>query len=111
SFVSYAGTLRMIQAIANDRPLSVCTTDGDYFTPPGLMTLAIAECAAHDASYLVWSCWDEKFRAHSAAAVAQYHQFLADQTHLVARSQPVSDLLLIWPYENWLRRDDCPTAS
>jgi dienelactone hydrolase len=110
SYVSYAGTLRLLPAISSGRPLSICTTAGDYTTPPNLMRLAIAECTAHDTSYMVWSCWEPAFRAANAAAVARYHDFLEAHTALFGSSRPVADLLLVWPYENWLRRGDCPTA-
>jgi hypothetical protein len=109
-WVSYAGTLRLIHAVGNGRPLSICATDGDYISPPALTRLAIAECTAHDAAYMVWSCWDAPLRAAFSAAIARYHAFLDEHPDLFAGSRPVTDLLLVWPYENWLRREDCPTA-
>jgi hypothetical protein len=109
-YVSYAGTLRMLPAISSGRALSICTIDGNYTSPPDFMGLAIAECTAHDAAYMVWSCWDAAFRAASAATVARYHGFLGAHQALIAHTKPVADLLLVWPYENWLVRSDCPTA-
>ncbi len=110
-FVSYAGTLRLLHAISNSRPLSICTTDGDYVAPADLMDLAIAECAAHDAAYMVWSCWDPAFRNGFATNVARYHGFMRTNEAFFAASKPVSEMLLVFPYENWLRRRDCPTAA
>jgi hypothetical protein len=102
--------LRLVHAIDNGRPLSICTTDGDYIGPPDLMGLSIAECTAHDASYMVWSCWEPAFREAFAAGAARYHSFLATNVPLLVDSRPVSDFLLVWPYENWLRQPDCITA-
>ena len=110
-YVSYAQNLRMIPAIARGRYLNVCTlTPGEYTTPPDLMNLAIAECTAHDASYLVWSCWDPAYRAGMEGSVRRYHDFLSRYAGLLGKTTPVSDVLLIWPYDRWLDRGDCPTA-
>ncbi len=110
-YVSYASTLRLIHAIGNGRPLAICTTDGDYIAPVNLMALSIAECTAHDAAYMVWSCWEPAFRDSLAASVARYHNFLEAHAGLFSNSQSVADVLLIWPYENWLNRDVCLTAQ
>jgi hypothetical protein len=110
-YISYGSTLHLLHAIGNGRPLSICTTDGDYIGPPNLMGLAIAECTAHDAAYLVWSCWQPAFRSADTTAVARYHGFLAAHPTLFANTRPDAELLVVWPYENWLRRTDCPTAN
>jgi hypothetical protein len=111
AYVSYAGTLRLLQALANGRPLSICTTDGDYVCPPAMMGLAIAECTAHDAAYMAWTCWEPAYRRDFAAGLARYHQFLDQQSALIHNSQLVADLLLVWPYENWIEKGGCMTAE
>jgi len=112
SYVSYASTIRMIHSIGDQRPISVSTiANGSYTTPPNMMKLATAECAANDAAYMVWACWDEKYRQSNAAAVKQYHVFMDKHPDLFAESKPLSEGVLIWPYENWPTRDDCPTAG
>ena len=101
----------MIPAIARGRYLNVCTlAPGEYTTPPNLMKLAIAECTAHDASYLVWSCWDPAYRTGMERSVRQYHDFLSRYAALLGKTAPASDVLLIWPYDQWLDRGECPTA-
>lgn len=110
SYVSYGSTLDLIHAVGNGRPLSICTTDGGRIGPPNLMALSIAECTAHDASYMVWSCWEPGFRDVFAASLARYHKFLETNAALFEESRPAADVLLIWPYENWLRHSECVTA-
>lgn len=109
--ISYAPTLKMIHAIGHGKPISACTiAPGNYITPPTMMQLAIAECAANDAAYMVWACWDEQYRKINEQAVRQYHDFMGKHPDLFGETAPVSDVALIWPYERWLERDDCPTA-
>lgn len=111
TYLSYASTLRMIHAIAHGRPISTCTiADGHYTTPPDMMKLAIAECAANDAAYMVWACWEQQYRGDNEKAVRQYHDFMVKHSDLFKNTKPVSDTVLIWPYDDWLTRDDCPTA-
>jgi len=109
--ISYAQTLRMLPAISRGKPINICTlVSGDYTTPPNLMKLAIAECAAHDASYVVWSCWDPAHRSRLEKSVKPYHDFLDLNADMLGESAPVSDVVLIWPYARWIEREDCPTA-
>ncbi len=111
AFVSYAGPLRMLHAINNGRPLSICTIDGNYTAPAGFMKLAIAECAAHDAAYMVWSCWELAARTALEENVAAYHDFMRKHEKLFVDSRSAPEMLLIWPSENWVRTRDCATAS
>lgn len=109
--ISYAQTLRMLPAISRGKHINVCTlASGDYTTPPNLMKLAIAECAAHDASYVVWSCWDPAHRPRLEKSVKAYHDFLDLNADILGGSAPASEVLLIWPYGRWIEREDCPTA-
>lgn len=110
SYVSYGSTLRLIHAIANGRPLAVCTTDGDYVCPPELMGLAIAECTAHDAAYMAWTCWKPDVRKGFAVELDRYQEFLQTNAALFGGTSAPADLLLVWPYENWVNRSDCPTT-
>lgn len=111
TYMSYGPTLKMVHAIGHGRPISACTiAAGNYTTPPNMMKLAIAECAAHDAAYMVWACWDQQYRQPNAQSVRQYHDFLGKHSDLFKNTKPVSDVVLNWPYDNWLQRDDCPTA-
>lgn len=110
-YVSYGSTLRMVHSLSHGRPLSICTTDGDYLGPPGLMGLAIAECTAHDAAYMVWSCWEPAYRGSFAAGLNRYHTFLAGHREWFERSEAVPELLLLWPYENWVHESRCYTAE
>lgn len=112
TYTSYASTIKMVHAIGHGRPISACTiANGNYTTPPNMMKLAIAECAANDAAYMVWACWDEHYRQANAKSVRQYHDFMGKHQDLFKDTKPISDVALIWPYDNWLQRDDCPTAA
>ncbi len=108
-FVSYGSTLRLLHAITS-QPLSVCTIDGNYTAPADFMCLATAECKAHDAAYMVWSCWDPAFRSGLAASVARYQDFIRTNEGMFVCAGPVSEILLVWPYQNWLHQRDCLTA-
>lgn len=112
SFISYAGTIKMIHSVGRDLPLVVCTiAHGNYWTPPHQRNLAIAECTAHNAAYMVWSCWDEQYRGAMSNEVEKYHNFIDKNTDLLASTKSVSNVLLIFAYNNWLKTDKCHTAE
>ena len=109
TYISYAPTIKMVHAIGHNKPLSVCTiANSSYITPPNMMKLAIAECTSQDAAYMVWACWDKQYREANEQSVKQYHDFLEKHSDLFKNSKPISDTVLIWPYDNWLEREDCP---
>ena len=75
--VEYGPVYEMLHAIVHGKPLvAVTLADGDYHTPPNLMRLAMAEAAAHGASYLSWPTWPDAQREHMTAAVRPMADFL-----------------------------------
>ena len=42
--------------------------------------------------------------------MARYHAFINTHPDLFEHTASGADVLLVWNYDNWLRRDDCPTA-
>ena len=65
--VEYGHMYELLHAISHDKPVvAVTIVDGDYHTAPNFMRLAMAEAAAHDASYLSWPTWPESQRAQCA---------------------------------------------
>jgi len=104
----YGFVYDILHAISNDKPIVACVlADGDYHTPPNLMRLAMAEAAAHDASYMSWPTWPEKERAKMIAAVRPQAQFLRDQAQWLHDTQPVVDVALLLGAEGYVRSDQC----
>jgi hypothetical protein len=76
-FAEYGPTYKQLQAICHGRPIvAVTIADGDYHTPPNLVRLAMAEAAAHSASYLSWATWPEKERQRMIEAIRPESDFL-----------------------------------
>jgi len=67
------GDLALVHAVANGRPLSICTRMAITSVPRD-DGLAIAECAAHDAAYMSWTCWEPQYRKAFAAGLACYQE-------------------------------------
>ena len=75
--IEYGPTCEQLRAIVHGKPLVVCTiAEADYHTPPSLTRLAMAEAAAHGASYLLWPTWPEEVRGKMIDAVRPEVGFL-----------------------------------
>jgi hypothetical protein len=87
----YGPTYRQLHAISHGKPVAAVTVaDADYHTPPNLMRLAMAEAAAHDASYLAWPTWPEKERARMESLVRPEADFLRQNQQLLNDTVPRS---------------------
>jgi hypothetical protein len=106
--VAYGPVYQLLRAISHGKPLvAVTLADGDYHTPPDLMRLAMAEAAAHGASYLSWPTWPEDVRQHMIDAVRPESDFLRQNAALLNDTRPRADVLLFLPFRQWEETTDC----
>jgi acetyl esterase/lipase len=115
--IEYGPTYEQLRAIVHGKPLVVCTlAEADYHTPPLLTRLAMAEGAAHGASYLLWSTWPEEVRGKMIAAVRPEVDLLAQHRQWLAAAQPHFDLprcdvVLFLPWRGWIESDVCRASA
>jgi len=107
STVEYGHMYELLQAISHNKPIvAVTIADGDYHTAPNLMRLAMAEAAAHNASYLSWPTWPEKERAQMCAAVRPEADLLRTCAPLLNLAPRRSELVFYIPIEKWAELSD-----
>jgi len=106
--VEYGPVYEMLHAISRGRPLvATVLAEGDYHTPANLVRLAMAEAAAHGASYLWWPTWPENQRRGMVEAVAPQAQFLRKHAELLNGMEPRVDVLFLLPFGRWVETADC----
>ena len=111
STMEYGPTYRQLAAINHGKPIvAVTLAEGDYHTPPNLVRLAMAEAAAHQASYLAWPTWAKEQRTRMAEAILSQAQFLSKHEDLLNGPSPRTDVLLLLPMDQYTRTNRC-TAS
>lgn len=109
--VEYGPLYELLHAISHGKPVVACTlAGGDYHTPPRLVRLAMAEAAAHGASYLCWPTWPEDRRTAMAAAVWQQSQLLAAHEDLLNEAPVRDEATLFLPFRQWLDSEACAAA-
>jgi hypothetical protein len=109
SIIEYGPVYEMLRAIAHDKPIvAVTLAEGDYHTPPNLVRLAMAEAAAHGASYMLWPTWPAEVREKMTAAVRPEADFLREHADLLKADASSDAVLLVLPFQEWLDRADCP---
>jgi hypothetical protein len=107
--IEYGPVYGLIEAISRGKPVvAVTIADGDYHTPPNLVRLAMAEAAAHEASYLLWPTWPENVRAGMCAAIRPQADLLRNNAQLLNGTRPRTDVLFFLPFRQWLDTADCP---
>ncbi len=110
--VEYGPVYEMLHAISHDKPIvAVVIADGDYHTPPNLMRLAMAEAAAHGASYLSWPTWPENERKRMSAAVRPEADFLRAHADLLNDVKHCDDAVSYLPFTKWVQTDNCPELA
>jgi hypothetical protein len=110
--IEYGPVYEMLHAIAHQKPIVACVlADGDYHTPPNLMRLAMAEAAAHDASYMGWPTWPKEQRDRMSKAVRPQTDLLREHADLLEGAKPVADATLYLDMDRWLKSDDCPALT
>jgi hypothetical protein len=111
-FIEYGPVYELLEAIAHGKPVVAVTLAGaDYHTPPDLMRLAMAEAAAHGASYLSWPTWPAEVRDKMVAAVRPQAEVLRHNADLLNGTTPRADVVLFLPFRQWLSRPDCPALN
>jgi hypothetical protein len=110
--VEYGPTFKQLHAISHGKPIVAVTLAGaDYHTPPNLMRLAMAEAAAHQASYLSWPTWPEENRERMIAAVRPQADFLRENEAALNDAAARADVILFLPFRRWLETDQCTASS
>ena len=106
--VEYGPVYEMLHAISHGKPIiAVTLADGDYHTPPNLMRLAMAEAAAHEASYLSWPTWPAEHRQPMIDAVRPAADFLREHADLLNGTSACADVNVFLPFRRWLQTTDC----
>ncbi len=107
STVEYGHMYELLHAISHNKPVvAVTIADGDYHTAPNLMRLAMAEAAAHNASYLSWPTWPEKERERMSAAVRPEADLLRTSAPLLNLARRRADVVFYIPVEKWSTLSD-----
>jgi hypothetical protein len=106
--VEYGPVYELLVSISHGKPLVVTTlAEGDYHTPPNLMRLAMAEAAAHGASYLSWPTWPENMRRKMVDGVRPQADFLREHAELLNGVTNRTDAYLFLPFRRWAETADC----
>lgn len=104
-------TYRQLHALCHGKPIVATTlADGDYHTPPNLARLAMAEAAAHDASYLLWPTWPETERARMIAAIRPQAELLRKNEALLNGTRARRDVVLFLPFRRWIETKKCEAS-
>jgi hypothetical protein len=108
AFVEYGPVYEMLHAISSGKPIiAVTLADGDYGTPANLVRLAMAEAAAHDASYLSWPTWPELVRSSMIAQIRPQSALLRQNADLLNGTTQAAEALLFLPYRRWTETSEC----
>ena len=108
----YGPTYRQLAALSHGKPIvAVTIADGDYHTPSNLVRLAMAEAAAHEASYLGWPTWPPEQRSRMAAAIRPQADFLRQNEKLLNDTRPRADVLLVMPFGRWVETNRCVASE
>ena len=106
--LEYGPVYAMLHAISHGKPLvAVTLAEGDYHTPPNLVRLAMAEAAAHNASYLAWPTWPENRRNQMIAGIRPQADLLRQNAGLLNETVVPADALLFLPTRRYVETADC----
>jgi hypothetical protein len=106
--LEYGPVYELLHAIAHRKPLvAVVLAEGDYHTPPNLQRLAMAEAAAHNASYLSWPTWPENVRGSMISSARAEADFLKENAQALHRAKRRIDAFLFLPFRRWIETTDC----
>ena len=110
--IEYGPMYAMTRAISHGKPLvAVTVAEADYHTPPNLVRLAMAEAAAHGASYMLWSTWPEDRRDAMVAAVRPQADWLRSHTGLFETATPRRDASVFLPFRRWTEAEKCAVSD
>ncbi len=106
--LEYGSTLAQLQALSRGLPVVAnVLAEADNHTPPHLVRLAMAEAAAHDASYLSWPTWPEEQRERMAGIIRPQADLLSNHAPLLNDTQPRRDVILFLPFRRWVETERC----
>ncbi len=109
--LEYGPTYEQLHAISHGKPVvAVTIADADYHTPPNLVRLAMAEAAAHNASYLSWPTWPENMRERMQTAIRPQADFLCNNHQLLNDARARRDVMLFLPFRRWLETNTCAAS-
>lgn len=108
----YGPTYKQLHAIASGKPVvATVLAHGDYHTPPNLVRLAMAEAAAHNASYLSWPAWPQEQRQRMAETIRPQADLLRRNEGLLNDTAARADVLLFLPLRRWVQTERCVASE
>jgi hypothetical protein len=108
----YGPTYRQLHAISHGKPIvAVTLVHDDYHTAPNLVRLAMAEAAAHGASYLSWPTWPESQRERMSRALRPQADLLRTHVELLNDAPARDDVVLYLPFQRWAETDNCVAST
>lgn len=106
--INYGPVYAMLNAISHGKPVVACVlADADYHTPPNLVRLAMAEAAAHGASYLDWPTWPENVRRHMIESIRPEADLLRQNAALLNNASKRTDAIVFLPFDRWEQTTKC----
>jgi len=106
--MEYGPVYEMVKSVAHGKPVvAVTIAEGDYHTPPNLVRLAMAEAAAHGASYMLWPTWPADVRERMIDSTRLEADVLRNNSELLNDVQPRADVVVLLPFEKWVETDNC----
>lgn len=110
--IEYGSIYKLLHGINHGKPIvAVTIAGGDYHTPPNLMRLAMAEAAAHGASYLAWPTWPEDQRQRMITAIRPQADLLRQNEEVLNEAPFRTDVALYSPFYRWVKTDQCGTSA
>jgi hypothetical protein len=108
SIVEYGPVYEMLHAISHGKPVvAVTLAEADYHTAPNLSRLAMAEAAAHGASWLSWPAWPQNVRPKMTAPIRPQADLLRENAALLNGARRRADVVLFLPFRRWLETAEC----
>jgi hypothetical protein len=110
--VEYGPTYEQLKALSRGLPVVAnVLAEADNHTPPNLARLAMAEAAAHGASYLMWPTWPEPQRKRMAATIRPQADFQREHVKLLNGAEPRRDVTLFLPFRQWVESKRCVASE
>jgi hypothetical protein len=108
SVVEYGPVYEVLRAVSHGKPVvAITVAEADYHTPPDLTRLAMAEAAAHGASYLLWPTWPAAQRQRMIDAVRPEADLLRRNADKLQNASGRADVAVFLPFDEWVATPDC----
>jgi hypothetical protein len=110
--IEYGPTYAQLQALSRGKPVVAnVLAEADNHTPPNLTRLAMAEAAAHGASYLMWPTWPEAQRKRMAETIRPQADFQRKHVKLLNDAARRRDVTLFLPFRRWVDSKRCVASE